>query len=135
MDEQTSTGPTTPDTNTTPLPTGATVLDTSGATSTDTTSTQAASTATTTPHDTSTVTDGTMTASSGLIVDKTLAEIQDGVVKSVETDVKVAEGEVVGKVRHRAHDILDELEAHLSQFDARAVAIYHGFLNRLRNAL
>lgn len=83
------------------------------------------------------------TVESGAIVDKTLAEIASGVVKDVEhdakdvvdTDVKDVETKVETKVNHEAHGILDELEQHLSQFDARAVAIYHGFLQRLRNAV
>lgn len=73
------------------------------------------------------------------IVDKSLSEIASGVVKTVEGDIKgtvdTDVAKVETKVNSEAHGILDELEAHLSQFDARAVAIYHSFLNRLRNAI
>lgn len=76
---------------------------------------------------------------SGTIVDKTLGEIASGVVKDVEHDAKATldseVAKVEAKVNTEAHGILDELEAHLSQFDARAVAIYHSFLQRLRNAI
>lgn len=78
---------------------------------------------------------GTDLGAQSPIADKTLAEIASGVVKVVESDAKDTLGEVEVKVGTKAHEILDELEAHLSQFDARTVAIYHDFLNRLRNAL
>lgn len=89
---------------------------------------------------TSTLGEGvTMAPLSGTIVDKSLSEIASGVVKTIESDVKntvdTGVNRVETKVNHKAHGILDELEAHLSQFDARAVAIYHDFLNRLRNAI
>lgn len=64
------------------------------------------------------------TAESGAVVDKTLAEIKDGVVKDIETTV-----------RHKAHDILDEMEQHLSALDAHVNAAWHAFVQRLRHAL
>jgi len=83
--------------------------------------------------------DTSTTTTSGAIVDKTLSEIASGVVKDVGTDAKATVdtevAKVETKVETKAHGILDELEAHLSQFDARAVAIYHSFLQRLRNAV
>jgi hypothetical protein len=107
-----------PNANVQPIPTGATA-------STDTTSTLGEGVE--------------MAPLSGTIVDKSLSEIASGVVKTVEGDIKgtvdTDVAKVETKVNHEAHGILDELEAHLSQFDARAVAIYHSFLNRLRNAI
>ena len=129
MDEQTS-GTPQQDPNAQPIPTGATTGTPESSSAQDTTST---STGIGTDEGTST------TATSGAIVDKTLAEIASGVVKDVEHDAKdVVDTDVAKvetKVNHEAHGILDELEQHLSQFDARAVAIYHSFLQRLRNAL
>jgi len=92
-------------------------------------------------ENTSAGTTGTVatTPTSGAIVDKTLGEIADGTVKdikdNVETTVKSDVAQVEVKAKHEAHGILDELEMHLSQFDAHAVAIYHSFLQRLRNAI
>lgn len=109
-----------PNANVQPIPTGATA-------STDT-------------NTTPTLGEGVeMAPLSGTVVDKSLSEIASGVVKTVEGDitgtVDTDVAKVETKVNHEAHGILDELEAHLSQFDARAVAIYHSFLNRLRNAI
>jgi len=74
----------------------------------------------------------------GTIVDKTLADIKadaDKLAGTVESDGKDAANAVETKVRHAGHDVLDEMEQHLSQFGHYEVAVYHGFLQRLRNLL
>ena len=74
-------------------------------------------------------------STTGSIVDKTLDDLRADADK-LGGDLKgSAEVLVDQKVRHPAHSILDEFEAHLSQFDAYAVAALHGFLNRLRQAI
>jgi len=49
-----------------------------------------------------------------------------------EQDAKI----VIDKgIRHPAHEVLDEFEQHLSQFDSYSTAVYHSFLRRLRNLI
>ncbi len=67
----------------------------------------------------------------GAIIDKTVADIKGDADKLAEGAGQVLDA----KVRHPAHDVLDDMEQHLSQFDHYAVAVYHGFLARLRALL
>lgn len=62
------------------------------------------------------------------IIDKTIEQIKDEADK-LGGDVKAAGA----KVRHAAHDVLDEMEQHLSQYAFETHAAFHGFLSRLRS--